>query len=101
MHRRMLYYNLKREFCVNILSASVTLYKCGSQKPDCSRCVVARPELDCIWCDIECKLTQLCTAQNPVSLSDGQNCPSPVLTMVSPLLLEENSPMGCVISQHA
>ncbi|XP_022111248.1 plexin-B1-like [Acanthaster planci] len=69
---------------------NVTLYKCEVQKPDCSRCVTARPELGCVWCATMptvsgvCKLNETCSdnSENPYN---GFNCPNPVLLEVFPL----------------
>ncbi|XP_038069389.1 plexin-B-like [Patiria miniata] len=68
----------------------VTLYKCEVQKPDCSRCVTARPVLECVWCGAMpsesgvCKLNEVCS-ENRVTLDNGLNCPDPVLSKVFPL----------------
>ncbi|XP_038061900.1 plexin-B-like [Patiria miniata] len=68
----------------------VTLYKCEVQKPDCSRCVTARPVLECVWCGAVpsesgvCKLNEICS-ENMVTLDNGLNCPDPVLSEVFPL----------------
>ncbi|XP_038066814.1 plexin-B1-like [Patiria miniata] len=68
----------------------VTLYKCEVQKPDCSRCVTARPALKCVWCGAMpsesgvCKLNEICS-ENRVTLDNGLNCPDPVLSEVFPL----------------
>ncbi|XP_038069442.1 plexin-B-like [Patiria miniata] len=68
----------------------VTLYKCEVQKPDCSRCVTARPALECVWCGAMpsesgvCKLNEICR-ENRVTLDNGLNCPDPVLSEVFPL----------------
>ncbi|XP_038067021.1 plexin-B1-like [Patiria miniata] len=68
----------------------VTLYKCEVQKPDCSRCVTARPALECVWCGAMpsesgvCKLNEVCR-ENRVTLDNGLNCPDPVLSEVFPL----------------
>ncbi|XP_038069424.1 plexin-B-like [Patiria miniata] len=68
----------------------VTLYKCEVQKPDCSRCVTARPALECVWCGAMpsvagvCKLNEICSEKR-VTLDNGLNCPDPVLTEVFPL----------------
>ncbi|XP_038069507.1 plexin-B-like [Patiria miniata] len=67
----------------------VTLYKCEVQKPDCSRCVIARPALECVWCGAMpsgsgvCKLNEVC-GENMVTLDNGLNCPDPVLSEVFP-----------------
>ncbi|XP_022105398.1 plexin-B-like isoform X2 [Acanthaster planci] len=69
---------------------NATLYKCEVQKPDCSRCVTARPELGCLWCGAMpslsgvCKLNETCI-ENFVTLFNGMNCPDPVLSEVFPL----------------
>ncbi|XP_022111250.1 plexin-B-like isoform X2 [Acanthaster planci] len=69
---------------------NATLYKCEVQKPDCSRCVTARPELGCLWCGAMptvpgvCKLNESCT-ENIVTLYNGVNCPDPVLSKLFPL----------------
>ncbi|XP_022111692.1 plexin-B1-like, partial [Acanthaster planci] len=69
---------------------NATLYKCEVQKPDCSRCVTARPELGCLWCGAMpsvsgvCKLNETCN-ENVVTLYNGVNCPDPVLNEVFPL----------------
>ncbi|XP_022105400.1 plexin-B-like [Acanthaster planci] len=74
----------------DIYEFHVTLYKCEVQKPDCSRCVTARPELGCLWCGAVptvsgvCKLNESCT-ENIVTLYNGVNCPDPVLSEVFPL----------------
>ncbi|XP_038069370.1 plexin-B-like [Patiria miniata] len=68
----------------------VTLYKCEVQKPDCSRCVTARPVLECVWCGAMpsesgvCKLNEVCS-ETRVTLDNGLNCPDPVLSKVFPL----------------
>ncbi|XP_038069360.1 plexin-B-like [Patiria miniata] len=68
----------------------VTLYNCEVQKPDCSRCVTARPVLECVWCGAMpsesgvCKLNEVCS-ENMVTLDNGLNCPDPVLSEVFPL----------------
>ncbi|XP_038061896.1 plexin-B-like [Patiria miniata] len=65
-----------------------TLYKCEVQKPDCSRCITARPALGCVWCGAMptsvCKLSESCR-ENVMILINGLNCPDPVLSKVFPL----------------
>ncbi|XP_022105007.1 plexin-B1-like [Acanthaster planci] len=73
----------------DVYGFNVTIYKCEVQKPDCSRCVTARPELGCLWCDSMpalsvCKLNETCTG-NVVTSFNGVNCPDPVLSEVFPL----------------
>ncbi|XP_038061899.1 plexin-B-like [Patiria miniata] len=69
---------------------NVTLYKCEVQKPDCSRCVTARPALECVWCGAMpsesgvCKLNEVCR-EIMVTLDNGVNCPDPVLSEMFPL----------------
>ncbi|XP_038066372.1 plexin-B-like [Patiria miniata] len=69
---------------------NVSLYKCEVQKPDCSRCVTARPALDCVWCGAMpsesgvCKPGEICI-ENMVTLDNGLNCPNPSLSKVFPL----------------
>ncbi|XP_038069473.1 plexin-B1-like [Patiria miniata] len=69
---------------------NVTLYKCEVQKSDCSRCVTARPALECVWCGAMpsdsgvCILNEVCR-KNMVTFDNGLNCPDPVLSEVFPL----------------
>ncbi|XP_071784057.1 plexin-B-like isoform X2 [Asterias amurensis] len=71
----------------DLFNNNATLYKCGVLKPDCSRCVTARPELECVWCNAMCELRESCTTVEGdwVTHNNNANCPDPVLQGVYPL----------------
>ncbi|XP_033647406.1 plexin A3-like isoform X2 [Asterias rubens] len=71
----------------DLFSNKATLYKCGVLKPDCSQCVTARPELECVWCNAMCELRESCTTAEGewVTHNNNANCPDPVLQGVYPL----------------
>ncbi|XP_072025086.1 plexin-A2-like [Amphiura filiformis] len=77
-----------REFD-DIYGFYVTLYKCEVGRPDCSRClsnITTMPELGCGWCQTD----GICNVGDPVCTgtwippNTNVNCPSPMLTGVSP-----------------
>ncbi|XP_071784059.1 plexin-B-like [Asterias amurensis] len=71
----------------DLFNNNATLYKCGVLKPDCSRCVTARPELECVWCNAMCELRESCTTAEGewVTHNNNANCPDPILQGVYPL----------------
>ncbi|XP_071784063.1 plexin-B-like [Asterias amurensis] len=71
----------------DLFNNNATLYKCGVLKPDCSRCVTARPELECVWCNAMCELRESCTTAEGewVTHNNNASCPDPVLQGVYPL----------------
>ncbi|XP_071784052.1 plexin-A4-like isoform X2 [Asterias amurensis] len=71
----------------DLFSNNATLYKCGALKPDCSRCVTARPELECVWCNAMCELRESCTTAEGewVTHNNNASCPDPILQGVYPL----------------
>ncbi|XP_071784060.1 plexin-B-like isoform X1 [Asterias amurensis] len=71
----------------DLFNNNATLYKCGALKPDCSRCVTARPELECVWCNAMCELRESCTTAEGewVTHNNNANCPDPILQGVYPL----------------
>ncbi|XP_019634101.1 PREDICTED: plexin-A1-like isoform X2 [Branchiostoma belcheri] len=66
----------------NPLGETVTLYKCSSQRTDCSLCVTAAPRYSCGWCGDTCTVRQVC--QNRGGTWELMNCPAPTITDFSP-----------------
>ncbi|XP_072025085.1 hepatocyte growth factor receptor-like [Amphiura filiformis] len=70
--------------------AAVALYKCEVGRPDCSRClsnITTMPELGCGWCQTD----RICSVRDSsectgtwIPPNTNMNCPSPMLTGVSP-----------------
>ncbi|CAH1265846.1 PLXNA1 [Branchiostoma lanceolatum] len=62
----------------NPLGVTVTLYKCSSQRTDCSLCVTAPPRYSCGWCKDTCTVRQAC--RNRGETWELENCPAPTIT---------------------
>lgn len=56
----------------------VTLYSCSYGRDDCSLCLAADPQYQCVWCEAtdSCVFTKRC-------LSSTTTCPAPVITQVN------------------
>ncbi len=69
----------------------VTLYKCESLRPDCSRCVseeTTQEELGCVWCDGTCAVNDSAVClktSSMVTRDNGLNCPDPVILQILPM----------------
>ncbi|XP_032076613.1 plexin-B2 isoform X1 [Thamnophis elegans] len=63
----------------------VTLYSCSYGRDDCSLCLAADPQYQCVWCEARdgCVFTKRC-------LSSTTTCPAPVITQIEP----KNGPLS-------
>ncbi|XP_044279378.1 plexin-B2 isoform X2 [Varanus komodoensis] len=63
----------------------VTLYSCSYGRADCSLCLAADPQYECVWCEDRdsCVYKKRCSAST-------RNCPAPVITEIEP----KNGPLS-------
>ena len=65
---------------------TVTLFDCHNLGSGCSECLASRlgSEFTCGWCSLSdsCEVLQECT--NDVFVTEGRNCPTPFITLISP-----------------
>ncbi|KAG8142823.1 hypothetical protein E2320_006013, partial [Naja naja] len=63
----------------------VTLYSCSYGRDDCSLCLAADPQYQCVWCEARdsCVFTKRCS-------SSTTTCPAPIITQIEP----KNGPLS-------
>ncbi|KAM5170392.1 plexin-B2 isoform 1-T2 [Mantella aurantiaca] len=57
---------------------NVKLYNCFFGRSDCSLCLAAKDEYQCVWCDNRCVYKDMCNS------SPSSDCPAPVITDFQP-----------------
>ncbi|XP_018432238.1 PREDICTED: plexin-B2 [Nanorana parkeri] len=57
---------------------NVKLYNCFFGRSDCSLCLAANEEYQCVWCDNKCVYKEMCRSVHT------SECPSPVITEFQP-----------------
>uniref|UniRef100_A0A8D2LM27 Plexin B2 n=1 Tax=Varanus komodoensis TaxID=61221 RepID=A0A8D2LM27_VARKO len=78
-----------KKFLNNVLNLftmfTVTLYSCSYGRADCSLCLAADPQYECVWCEDRdsCVYKKRCSAST-------RNCPAPVITEIEP----KNGPLS-------
>nr|XP_006122669.1 plexin-B2 [Pelodiscus sinensis]XP_006122670.1 plexin-B2 [Pelodiscus sinensis]XP_006122671.1 plexin-B2 [Pelodiscus sinensis]XP_006122672.1 plexin-B2 [Pelodiscus sinensis]XP_006122674.1 plexin-B2 [Pelodiscus sinensis]XP_006122675.1 plexin-B2 [Pelodiscus sinensis]XP_014428880.1 plexin-B2 [Pelodiscus sinensis] len=61
----------------------VTLYNCSYGRSDCSLCLAAHPDYNCVWCEEEGKPSK-CIYKNLCHDPPTETCPHPVITRIEP-----------------
>ncbi|XP_043943273.1 plexin-B2 [Protopterus annectens] len=67
---------------------NVTLYNCSYGRNDCSKCLAANAEYQCVWCDVAGH--QVCVFTESCKTKKYDDCPTPTITKITP----NSGPLG-------
>ncbi|CAF4620338.1 unnamed protein product, partial [Rotaria sp. Silwood2] len=68
----------------------VSLYDCERMALNCTSCLQLDPSFSCIWCNNMCMFKNQTTITNKLICPNSQECLSPIIETIEPLLLPMN-----------